>query len=481
LPIDSEEERERELMSIETTIVSAMGKIGNVSDVDRVLQGKNGFFSPTKYPDADGPTGAMGRVLFVDRFSGARALCIQVSSAYLLSDAELTTMNKWADGKNHSSVFPRVQFRGHNLGGDSEFKIYVECNLSLAGLREEFLVEVINDSLRLWQEAMQYVERINRRIEREKAERKQTEQDARMKARQMADERRARISAAQKNDLEVVLAEIKGLVGLKSVKNFADSLVAQKHLAELRRSHNMSTDAVAPHLVFLGDPGTGKTTVARLVGRLYKGLGLLPKGHVVEVERSSLVGGYLGQTALKTQQMCEKALGGILFIDEAYTLSVNGRDYGDEALATILTFMENNRGKLAVVVAGYPQQMDEMLDSNPGLRSRFDTTITFDNYSPQELMQMFTVQLRQQEYELTESAMADVACMFARASHNKTELNARSVRGLVTRVLGQHAGVLMTLPSPTENQIKRISSLSIPAEWVVGRPLLSTELEEFEG
>jgi SpoVK/Ycf46/Vps4 family AAA+-type ATPase len=214
---------------------------------------------------------------------------------------------------------------------------------------------------------------------------------------------------------------------------------------------------------------------------LYKGLGLLPKGHVVEVERSSLVGGYLGQTALKTQQMCEKALGGILFIDEAYALSVNGRDYGDEALATILTFMENNRGKLAVVVAGYPKQMDEMLDSNPGLRSRFDTTITFDNYSPQELMQMFMVQLRQQEYELTESAMADIAYMFARASHGKTELNARSVRGLVSHVLSQHASVLMTLASPTENQIKRISSLSIPAEWVVERPLMSTELEELEG
>jgi stage V sporulation protein K len=468
-------------MSIESTIVSAMGQIGDVSDVDRVLQGKNGYFSPTKYPDADGPTGAKGRVLFFDRFSGARVLCIQVSSAYLLSDAELSTMNKWADGKNHSSVFARVQFRGHNLGGDTEFKIYVECNVPLAGLREEFLVEVINDLLRLWQEAMQYVERINRRIEREKAERKQTEQDARMRAKQKMDERRERIGAAQKNDLEVVLAEINGLVGLQSVKSFAHSLVAQKHLADLRRSHNLPTDAVAPHLVFLGDPGTGKTTVARLVGRLYKGLGLLPKGHVVEVERSSLVGGYLGQTALKTQQMCEKALGGILFIDEAYTLSVNGRDYGDEALATILTFMENNRGKLAVVVAGYPKQMDEMLDSNPGLRSRFDTTITFDNYAPHELMQMFMVQLRQQEYELTESAKADVAYMFARGVHSERELNARSVRGLISQVLSQHASVLMTLASPTVKQVGTISSLSIPTEWVGGRPLLSSELEELEG
>jgi Holliday junction resolvasome RuvABC ATP-dependent DNA helicase subunit len=124
--------------------------------------------------------------------------------------------------------------------------------------------------------------------------------------------------------------------------------------------------------------------------------------------------------------------------------------------------------------------MDEMLDSNPGLRSRFDTTITFDNYSPQELMQMFIAQLKQQEYELTESAMADVAYMFAQAAHYETEMNARSVRGLVSQVLSQHASVLMTLTSPTEKQIRTISSLSILCEWVDGRPLMSTELEGFE-
>jgi SpoVK/Ycf46/Vps4 family AAA+-type ATPase len=372
-------------------------------------------------------------------------------------------------------VYGSVNLRWRKIADEVEFTVVVMHSLSLRGLTEETITEVMQDLLRLWQTSMLEIKHCIARIER------QEEINDRIKARQISTERRQRVGATRQNDLEVVLAEIKGLVGLQSVKSFAHSLVAQKHLAELRRSHNLPADAVAPHLVFLGDPGTGKTTVARLVGRLYKGLGLLPKGHVVEVERSSLVGGYLGQTALKTQQMCEKALGGILFIDEAYTLSVNGRDYGDEALATILTFMENNRGKLAVVVAGYPKQMDEMLDSNPGLRSRFDTTITFDNYAPHELMQMFMVQLRQQEYELTESAKADVAYMFARGVHSEREFNARSVRGLISEVLSQHASVLMTLASPTEKQIKTISSLSIPTEWVVGRPLLSTELEELEG
>ena len=462
-------------MSIGTTVVAALSKIGTVENIKHVLETNTGHFVPREYPVADGPTNARCSLNFIKRINAEPSVRIVMRSDCATTGVDLNALLKTISDCNVHNVYGLVNLRWRKIAEEVEYTVVVSHSLSLRGLTEESITEVIQDLLRLWQTSMVEIKRCIARLERKE------EHDARMKAKQMMEERRARIRAGQKNDLELVLAEIKGLVGLQSVKNFAQSLVAQKHLAELRRSHNMTADAVAPHLVFLGDPGTGKTTVARLVGRLYKGLGLLSKGHVVEVERSSLVGGYLGQTALKTQQMCEKALGGILFIDEAYALSVNGRDYGDEALATILTFMENNRGKLAVVVAGYPKQMDEMLDSNPGLRSRFDTTITFDNYSPQELMQMFMVQLRQQEYELTESAMADIAYMFARASHGKTELNARSVRGLVSQVLRQHASVLMTLASPTENQIKRISSLSIPAEWVVERPLMSTELEELEG
>ena len=444
-------------MSIETTIVSAMGKIGNVSDVDRVLQGKNGFFSPTKYPDADGPTGAMGRVLFVDRFSGARALCIQVSSAYLLSDAELTTMNKWADGKNHSSVFARVQFRGHNLGGDSEFKIYVECNVPLTGLREEFLVEVINDSLRLWQEAMQYVEHLNRRIEREKAERKQTE-------------------VKEQKVMRTVLHELDALVGLQSVKHMVRGLIAQQTIAKKRKAAGLPVMQASPHLVFSGNPGTGKTTVARLVGRLYKDIGLLAKGHVVEVGRAELIGGYIGQTAIRTKNICEKALGGVLFIDEAYSLDVDGRDYGQEAIETILTFMEEHRGKIVVIVAGYPKEMEKFLDSNPGLRSRFDTAIHFDDYSIKELMQIFESLLVENQYDITDGARRAVVRHLMDLHVREVGGNARLVRNVFQQLVAQQAMSLAGLETLTVEQMRLITIFAIPAAWGVNTEVSLSEL-----
>jgi AAA+ superfamily predicted ATPase len=444
-------------MSIETTIVSAMGKIGNVSDVDRVLQGKNGFFSPTKYPDADGPTGAMGRVLFFDRFSGVRVLCIQLSSVYLLSDAELSTMNKWADGKNHSSVFARVQFRGHNLGGDSEFKIYVECNVPLAGLHEEFLVEVINDLLRLWQEAMHYVELLNRRLAKEKTARKEAE-------------------AKEQKVMRTVLHELDALVGLQSVKHMVRGLIAQQTVAKKRKAAGLPVMQSSPHLVFSGNPGTGKTTVARLVGRLYKDIGLLSKGHVVEVGRAELIGGYIGQTAIRTKNICEKALGGVLFIDEAYSLDVDGRDYGQEAIETILTFMEEHRGKIVVIVAGYPKEMEKFLDSNPGLRSRFDTAIQFDDYSLQDLMEIFDSLLAENKYEITSAARQLVVQHLADLCERQVSGNARLVRNVFQELIAQQAMSLVGLEALTAEQLSRITMLAIPDTWGVQTALSLDDL-----
>ena len=435
-------------MSIEKTIVSAMGKIGSVSDVDRVLEGKNGYFTPAKYPDATGPTGAMGRVLFFDRFSGVRVLCVQISSAYLLSDATLSEMNKWADGKNHSSVFARVQFRGHNLGGDSEFKVYVECNLPLAGLREEFLVEVINDILRLWQEAMEYVERLNRRIESEKAARKKEE-------------------VKELKVMRTVLNELDALVGLHSVKHMVRGLIAQQNVAKKRAAAGLPVLNSSPHLVFSGNPGTGKTTVARLIGRLYKDIGLLSKGHVVEVGRAELVGAYIGHTAIRTKDICKKALGGVLFIDEAYSLDVDGRDYGQEAIETILTFMEEHRGKIVVIVAGYPKEMEKFLDSNPGLRSRFDTAIQFDDYSPRELMQIFEALLVENQYDITDGARQAVARHLMDLHARETSGNARLVRNVFQQLVAQQAMSLAGLENLTVEQMRLITMFAVPEAWAV--------------
>lgn len=463
-------------MSIGTTVVAALSKIGKVEDSQRLREAHNGYFIPNEYPIPDGPTGARCSLNFINRLKGEPAIRIVLRSDIQTTKLDFSALLRTISHCNSHNVYGSVNLHWQNMADEHEFTVAVTHSLSLRGLTEEIVIEVIHDLLRLWQTAMVDVRRCIAHLERK------AELDERMKAKQEREENRARliaIRAAQQKRQSSALDEIEALVGLPSVKKFAHGLVAQQHLVELRLSHGMATEQVAPHLVFLGDPGTGKTTVARLVGRLYKDLGLLSKGHVVEVERSTLVGGYIGHTALRTRQMCEKALGGVLFIDEAYSLSVDGRDYGDEALATLLTFMENNRGKLAVIVAGYPKQMDEMLDSNPGLRSRFDSTVTFDNYSPQELTQMFVASLAQQDYHLTESAVADAAYMFVQAAQTSPDLNARSVRGFVAEVLNQHASVLMKLSKPTPEQIKTITSLSVPLEWSLGRPLSSSEIDEF--
>ena len=444
-------------MSIETTIAAGLGKIGNVSDVERLLQGKEGHFRPTSYPVPDGATGAMGRVLFLDRFSGARTMCIQVSSGYLLSDAELSRLNKWADSKNIFAVFARVQFRGHNLGGDTEFKVFVECTLSLSGLHEDFLVEVINDMLRLWQEAMEFVTRLNQKLEREKAVRKAAE-------------------AKEQKVMRTVLNELDALVGLHSVKHMVHGLIAQQTVAKKRAAAGLPVVNSSPHLVFSGNPGTGKTTVARLIGRLYKDIGLLSKGHVVEVGRAELIGAYLGQTAIRTKNICEKALGGVLFIDEAYSLDVDGRDYGQEAIETILTFMEEHRGKIVVIVAGYPKEMEKFLDSNPGLRSRFDTAIQFDDYSVKELTQIFESLLVENQYDITDGARRAVVRHLMDLHVREVGGNARLVRNVFQQLIAQQAMSLAGLETLTVEQMRLITIFAIPTAWGVNTDVSLDEL-----
>ena len=192
--------------------------------------------------------------------------------------------------------------------------------------------------------------------------------------------------------LETVLAELNSLIGLAKAKEQVNAFIAV-HAANLeRKKKNLAPVNIGLHLVFTGSPGTGKTTVARLVGRLYKAIGLLDSGELIEVDRSDLVAGYVGQTALKTQAKIAEADGGVLFIDEAYSLSADSKSessFGDEAISTLVKAMEDKRGSFAVVVAGYSEDMDEFIKSNKGLKSRFQTFIDFEDYSSDELVQIF--------------------------------------------------------------------------------------------
>jgi hypothetical protein len=239
------------------------------------------------------------------------------------------------------------------------------------------------------------------------------------------------------------LLELAALIGLNDVKRLVGQLAAQQRVAQRRAAAGYKAVALSPHLVFTGNPGTGKTTVARLIGKLYKQLGLLSSGHLVEADRSTLVAPYIGQTALKTLDVCRKALDGILFVDEAYMLAAGHQnDFGHEAIATLLTFMENNRGRFALVVAGYENKMQTFLDANPGLRSRFDVGVPFPDYSDDELTEIFAGLVTQYEYEITPDAMTAVRELIVRLPRGEGFGNARDVRHVFNNIVANHAVLL---------------------------------------
>ncbi len=239
------------------------------------------------------------------------------------------------------------------------------------------------------------------------------------------------VDSNPEEDLHKALDEINGLIGLAPVKQELQRFINQVLVSNERVKQGLDPILSSMHMVFTGNPGTGKTTVARLVGRILRGLGMLKKGGVEEVDRSQIVAGYIGQTAIKTLDVCEKSLDGILFIDEAYSLSNgNERDYGQEAIETLLKFMEDNRTRVSVIVAGYTGPMKQFIDQNPGLQSRFSRYIEFPDYDSDELLRIFERQIADKGYVLDPQAHDLASSVFTEIIKSRDEKfgNARTVR-----------------------------------------------------
>ncbi|MDB5083666.1 MAG: stage sporulation protein [Bacilli bacterium] len=264
------------------------------------------------------------------------------------------------------------------------------------------------------------------------------------------------VSKQDQNRIEAALAELQAMIGLKQIKTLVDEIHAYLTIQEKRRFAKLTAEPVVLHMIFRGNPGTGKTTVARLLAKLFRELNVLSKGHLVEVERADLVGEYIGHTAQKTRDQVKKAMGGILFIDEAYSLSRGGeKDFGKEAIDTLVKSMEDYKTDFILILAGYGAEMDYFLSTNPGLPSRFAISVTFDDYTEDELLMIAKQMASGREYQFTFEAELKLR-EFLRSIpvlHSRSFSNARLIRNLIEKSIRLQAVRLVRKKTVTREEL----------------------------
>ncbi|MHB8075958.1 AAA family ATPase [Desulfosporosinus fructosivorans] len=269
-----------------------------------------------------------------------------------------------------------------------------------------------------------------------------------------------------KDKVAEILDELEAFIGLVTVKRLIRELQAYVEIQKRRTREKLIAEPLVLHMIFRGNPGTGKTTVARLVGRLFKEMGVLQKGHVIECERADLVGEYIGHTAQKTREQLKKALGGVLFIDEAYSLARGGeKDFGKEAIDALVKAMEDNKDNLVLILAGYRQEMEFFLQSNPGLRSRFPIHIDFPDYTLDELLAIGKSMLKSRQYELSPEGSDTLRFhLLSLINTHPYAGNARLVRNLVEKTVRKQAVRLFQKPSSSREELIQILPVDITLE-----------------